>query len=134
MKLINRRCVAFGIFLVLACSSFVWAQQKSVKLEGAKPYTPSRLEWLAVELNAGSRVPLSVENGYSMDFVPLENENTILIFVKYLPSVNREIMNMDINTSREIIAMESKARGWSSWLRVKERVEMAKTKQRDEKP
>jgi hypothetical protein len=85
-----------------------------------------------VELSAGLRVPLSVENGYLMDFVPLENENAILIFVKYLPNVNREIMNMDINAARTVISTLSKARGWSSWLKVKERVEMAKPKQRNE--
>ena len=128
MKTVIRRCGAYGTLLVLACAAFVWAQEQSAKLEGWKPYAPSRLQWLAVELNAGLRVPLSLEDGYSMDFVPIANEDAILIYVKYLPSVNREFMNMSINTAREVISMKSKSYGWSSWLKVKEKVQMAEAK------
>jgi hypothetical protein len=49
-----------------------------------------------------------------------------MIYVKYLPSVNREVMNMAIDTARKVIAIETKSRGWSSWLKVTERVEMGK--------
>jgi hypothetical protein len=93
------------------------------------PYTPSRLEWLAVALSARGRVELSTTTGYSIDFVPIENENTILIFVTYVPSiVEREIMNTQIEGARQAIAIESKSRGWSSWLKVREKVEMHELK------
>jgi hypothetical protein len=95
-------------------------------LEGNRPYTPTRLEWLAVELNAESRVDLSESTGYMMQFIPIGSANTIMIYVKYLPSVNREVMNMAIDTARKVIAIETKSRGWSSWLKVTERVEMGK--------
>lgn len=118
------RHIAIGILIVFSSATFVCAQAKPTKYKGAQPYIPSRLEWLAVEMNAGSRVPLSLEDGYSMDFVPLENNNTIVIYVRYMPKVNREIMNMNINGARKVIDIISKARGWSSWLKIKENVEM----------
>jgi hypothetical protein len=112
-------------FLVLGY--MVQAQQRTVN-EGSKPYTPTRLEWLALEMESGSRVELSEASGYEMDFVSPRGSNTILIVVGYLPSVNREVMNISIASARKLIEMESTARGWSPWLKIEERVELMKTK------
>jgi hypothetical protein len=90
------------------------------------PYTPSRLEWLAVDLNAQLRTDLTETTGYQLQLIPIAGRDTILIFVRYLPSVDREAMNMGIDAARKVIAIESKSYGWSTWLRVKERVEMAR--------
>ncbi len=117
-------CVLFVIF-VHSLSSF--SENRPTKLPaGAQPYTPSRLEWLALELNAEQRIELSEESGFAMTFVPVENENAILIFVRYLENVNREIMNTNIDTARKVISMKAKSHGWDSWLKVKEDVQMSK--------
>jgi len=99
--------------------------QDSPGWEGEKPYTPTRLEWLAVHLNAGLRVPLSQSSGYSLDFVALPHQNTILIYVTYLPSADRRLIKLSVTSARKMISIDAKARGWSSWLKVEERVEMA---------
>jgi len=109
------------LFLVVRSAS---AQSRLAKLEGIKPYTPNRLEWLALELNAAMRVDLSPETSYALDFIPLGSEDTILLYVIYLPSVDRRIMNGSIETARKVISISSRSHGWSSWLKVKERVEM----------
>ena len=95
-------------------------------LEGNRPYTPTRLEWLAVELNAQLRVDLSESTGYMMQFIPVGNADTIMIYVTYLPSVNRDAMNITINNAKEVMAIETRSRGWSSWLKVTERIVMGK--------
>ena len=95
--------------------------------EGLKPYTPTRLEWLALDYNARLRVELSESSGFSMGFVDVKGD-TILIYVRYFLSVNRETMNMAINGAREVISMDAKSRGWSSWLKMKEDVKMVETK------
>jgi hypothetical protein len=95
--------------------------------EGLKPYTPTRLEWLALDYNARLRVEFSESSGFSMAFVETKGD-TILIYVRYVPSVNREAMNMAINGAREVISMDAKSRGWSSWLKMKEEVKMVETK------
>jgi hypothetical protein len=71
---------------------------------------------------------LSLDSGYSMDFIPIEKEDVILIFVKYLPNANREVMNIVINSAREVISIKAKSYDWSSWLKVKEQFQMAKAK------
>jgi hypothetical protein len=75
------------------------------------------------------REPLSAERGFSMDFVhPLAEPDTLVIYAVYLPSVDRQIMNARIDTAREIISTESVTRGWSSWLKVREQLEMKELK------
>ena len=51
---------------------------------------------------------------------------TILIYVRYLPNVNREVMNMAIDNAREVIMITARGYGWDRWVKIKERVEMAK--------
>ena len=121
--LIGRVVLALSLVFNLAEPAYAQAAQR--RPEGALPYTPSRLEWLAVELNAGGRVDLSEASGFSLDYVPIESENTILIFVRYLPAVNRDAMDIAIDNARSIVALKTKALHWTSWLRVKESIEMA---------
>ena len=66
-------------------------------------------------------------------FVPLAKEDAILVYVMYLPSVDkvpesRQRMNLALDAARKLISMKSQARGWSSWLKVQERVELAEPK------
>ena len=117
-----------GILVIITFLTVTWAQDRSSDLEGAKPYTPSRLEWLAVELNASLRVSMSVNNGYLMSFAPIKKEDVILIYVRHLPNVNREVMNISINSAREVISIKAKQYGWNSWLKVREDVQMEQLK------
>ena len=94
----KKHAIILGILVIITFLTFTWAQEHS-DLEGAKPYTPSRLEWLDVELNANLRVSLLSNNEFLMSFVAIEKENAILIYVRYLPSVNREVMNKIINSA-----------------------------------
>lgn len=121
----HRVAMILGILIIIAFLTGTWAQDHLSTLEGWKPYTPSRLQWLALELNAALRVRLSEESGYSMDFVPIENEDAILIYVRYLPSVNREVMNISINSARDVILIKVESYGWTSWLKVKEDIKLA---------
>ena len=77
--------------------------------EGMKNYIPSRLEWLAVELNAMHRTDMHDLEGYLLFFIPLEKENTILIFVRYTPQTNRKAMNIGIDTARKVIEIDAKS-------------------------
>ena len=117
-----------GILVIITFFTVTWAQDRSSDLEGVKPYTPSRLEWLAVELNANLRVSMSVNNGYLMSFIPIKKEDAILIYVRHLPNVNREVMNISINSAREVISIKTKQYGWNSWLKVREDVQMEQLK------
>lgn len=120
MKTIKKRRILLLTFLLIVMSGFVWAKEPMSNLQGIKPYTPSRLEWLALELNAEMRIDFLMDSNFSMAFVPHEKEDAICIYVRYNPNVNREIMNMEINAARENISRKAKYYGWSSWLKIKE--------------
>jgi hypothetical protein len=78
-------------------------------------------------MNSTMRVDLSESNEFAMSFVANDADDTILIVVMYLPGVHREVMNRSVETAKKIIRSESDARGWSSWLKVQERVVMKET-------
>lgn len=126
MKTVNTRNILLILCTVVAFSLEIEAQEKTSKLEGWKPYTPSRLEWLAVELNATCNVPFSKDPGYSLALIPIEKEDAIMIYVNYFPNVNREIMNINIDYVRDIIAIKTESYGWSTWLKVKEQIQVVK--------
>jgi hypothetical protein len=124
---INMACLTAVLFLLALATVVAFAQGRTATLEGSRPYTPTRLEWLAVDLNARMRHDMSAEKEFTMAFVRIEKEDAILIYVDYLPSVNRQRMNQTVDTARQVIAIESKGRGWP-WLKVKERVQMVEPK------
>jgi hypothetical protein len=63
-----------------------------------------------------------------MDSSRSQPKNTILIYLTYIPSVDRQIMNMYIDTARKVISITCKAYDWSSWLNVKEQIKVAEYK------
>jgi hypothetical protein len=49
-----------------------------------------------------------------------------MIFVRYLPTVNRKIMNIVIESAREVINITARSYGWDKWLKIKEDIQMVK--------
>ena len=89
-----------------------------------KPYTPNRLEWLALESNAIVRTDTLDEQGYYLVFIPIEKDSTILIYVKYTTNTNRAAMNIGIDAARKVLQINAKSRGWDSWLQIKEQIDL----------
>jgi hypothetical protein len=112
--------VAFGAFLSLTLMS---AQRTAHP--GSEPFTPTRMDWLIVELQACCRIDgLPVEGeGFDLQFTNPDSE-TVLIYVTYLPTVDRAAMNIAIDSARKIIDMKTKYYGWQDWVKVREDVHM----------
>jgi hypothetical protein len=107
--------MALGVSLVPGVAvSF----QQPADLQGWKPYTPSRLEWLALELNAESRQEATSESPFMLSFAALEKTDTILIYVRYLPDADRGLINLAVDGARRLVDLKAKHRGWDSWLRT----------------
>ncbi len=111
--------ISILILLILILFSSV-----AYSTEGSTPYIPSRLEWFAMEMNVNSSTDFG-DDGITMKFVGLEKTNEILIFVRYLPKADREILNTRINYARKLIKIIAKNYGWDKWLKIKEDVKMA---------
>jgi hypothetical protein len=118
----SRRAIAILITVafVAGAAVVVGNAQTGAAPEGAKPYVPSRLEWLATDMQSRFGQRLSLTHEYLMDFIGVEAENTLLIYVRCLPTANRAIMNEDIEAAKQAIAIQNRKRGWAKWIRVRE--------------
>jgi len=115
--------ILVGVLLAAGLATLASAQAERGLREGSKPYTPTRLEWLVVQLNAEDPGGSDLVSGMDLSYVALADQDAILIYVRYYPSVDRELMNSAIDFSRKYIGLEAKSRGWDSWLTVKENVQ-----------
>ena len=122
-----RVLAAFAATVVLAWQGAVAYGQQVQSKPGLLPYTPTRIEWLALVVNAQLRQDATVDNPFSLSVVQSDHE-TLLIFVRYHPKTDREIMNRSIETAREVIRITTNSYGWSKWVKVRELVEMANPK------
>jgi hypothetical protein len=107
-------------------SVLVYANAQPQKVSpGAQLYTPTRIDWLTTTLQASLRDSELETNRFQLEITSPDSE-TILIYVRYLPDVNRTIMNMSIDTARKVIEMTAKSYGWDGWLKVREDVQLQK--------
>ena len=102
-------------------------EQQTPNRPGLTPYTPTEIEWLALTMRAGLRQDASSDHPYSLDIIQVDHE-TLLIVVRYQPTVNREIMSRTIDTAREAIRSTAKSYGWDKWVKIRESVEMSPSK------
>jgi hypothetical protein len=98
-------------------------EQQTPNRPGLAPYTPTEIEWLALTMRASLRQDASTDHPYSLDIILVDHE-TLLIVVRYHPTVNREIVNRTIDTAREAIRSTAKSYGWDKWVKIRESVEM----------
>jgi hypothetical protein len=98
-------------------------EQQTPNRPGLTPYTPTKIEWLALVVNSQLRQDASADVPFSLSVVQSDHE-TLVIFVRYHPTVNREIMNRTIETAREVIKSTAKSYGWDKWVTIREQVEM----------
>ena len=124
-----------GVALCAAISVLVYSkvQAQSTKplaprliRPGSEPFTPTRIDWLTTTLQASLRTDMTDTNGYLLEITSPDPE-TVLIYVRYLPTVNRQAMNVGIDAARRVIDITAKSYGWDSWLKVREDMELAKT-------
>jgi hypothetical protein len=80
---------------------------------------------LSTQLEASLRTENLREDGFFMHVVQSGPE-TVTIYVRYLPTVNREAMNLMIDSARKVIAINAKSYGWDGWLKVNEDIKMQK--------
>lgn len=81
--------------------------------EGDKPYTPTRLEWLALDLNAG--IPTT-----SIKYYTTGKSNTIAVCI-YYDSVTMSLEQRQklMADAKSCIKNEANIRGWH-WLKLEE--------------
>ena len=98
----------------------------SEKAAGLEKYIPTRLEWLALQLNDLFRRDDIVQDRFSIYYAPGIDGESIHVRVNYFDDVDKEIMNEWINRSKISVLTMAKLYGWSSWIKVEVDVEAVK--------
>ena len=84
---------------------------------GMTPYTPTRLEWLALDLEASYHQDFGRDSNYSLHYLP-KPPNTVLIFVDYKSEASTEAVNHAIDSAKEVVSQDASSHGWRSWVKV----------------
>ena len=114
---------ALVLLVAYGCLGIVSYAQDERSRPGLAAYTPSRIEWLALAVNSIAHHRVNGDNPYTLDVIQADHE-TLLIHVRYYSTVNREAMNLDIDSTRTVIRIAAKSYGWDKWVKVREHIEM----------
>lgn len=132
-KTIVSRIVAVAAVLVAIVavteSGLTLAQTEQAEKPGAQAYSPSRLDWLATNLSAYYRKSMAAD-GYSIDYLPVGEEDAILILVRAYPQADAQAMQKDILAAHKLVTITAHSYGWDGWVKVKDKMEKQQFPQR----
>lgn len=92
------------------------------KSTGSQLYTPTKLEWLVVELDAECSHRRTNDEPFNMNFVADENNDAIVIFMRYDPTMPDAMQEKAVKFGKAMASMAAKRHGWDSWLHIDEDV------------
>ena len=108
-------------FILIVCgllllAAFVVTSNPSTQ-PGMLPYTPTRLEWLAVDLEASYHQDFSHDSDFSLHHLP-KPPNTVLVILHYTSQTSPETVDRAINTAKQLVNANASSHGWSSWVNI----------------
>ena len=88
-----------------------------MKIEGNHPYTPTRLQWLTLELNAiySVRTP---NPPFDLHISCGDIENTLLIHVAFSPDTDIEGIKQYVENIKSDALHKAKQLNWESWFNI----------------
>lgn len=89
-----------------------------------QPYTPTRLEWLALELNASFRLGDYARDGYRLDYVAIKPDR-IVAQVQHLPSAAPEALAYVATAGANCAALVTSQHGWRDSIRISSTIRAA---------
>ena len=112
------------LFLVLACVALVYSVRAThARTEALSPglqsYTPTRLEWLELELQASSREEDFTNPGYSysVDYLA-KPPDTIVVLAQYSKGTSAGLVDRAIEHCKRMVEKRASSHGWSEWVKV----------------
>ena len=112
-------------------------EQQMSDQPGLTPYTPTKIEWLALTVNSQLQYERHSHDPYEL-FVAQTDHDTLRIFIQYQPAVyprvrageprpfpggDPETMKSKIKAVRETIMTTAKCYGWETWVKIQEPIE-----------
>lgn len=108
-------------------------EQQTTNRPGLTPYTPTRIEWLALTVNSQLQYERHAEDLYEVFVVPADHE-TLEILIRYHTGTIRRphnnptklaMMKGKIKTTRDLIMTTARRYGWENWVTIREPAEMS---------
>lgn len=85
---------------------------------GDAAYTPTKLQWAALELQAGyGQTEWTTETPVVVTFSALDDGRTVLCLLQYTPEVSAETVKINRDAEQIVFKKFADSRGWS-WLRL----------------
>ena len=104
-------------------------EQQMPDQPGLTPYTPTKIEWLALTVNTQLQYERHASDPYEL-YVVQADHDTLQIFIQYLPAVyprpragDPGAMKNKVKAAREKIMATAKHYGWDTWVKIQEPVE-----------
>lgn len=90
---------------------------------GNQRYRPTRIEWLAVELQAKLGTKNLAYDRFTLSIAKsLTVPDTLVVNVRYLPDVDPRIMYMAVQYAKNATTMIVAFHGWHNWVKITESV------------
>jgi hypothetical protein len=108
------------------------SEQQMPNRPGLTPYTPTKIEWLALAVNSQLQYERHAEDLYEVYVVQADHETLEILVRDHLGRSSRQrsttklaIMKSKIKTTRELIMATARRYGWENWIRIREPVEVS---------
>jgi len=99
----------------------VWAHgvsgNRGTDRPGDAAYAPTKLEWVALELQATYGTTWTSENPVAVAFSPLNDGKTVLCLLQYTPAVSAGTLQTSRAVEQTVFERYVQKRGWF-WLRL----------------
>lgn len=110
-----RRLLVIALVSAGTAGGYVLGQAKD---DMRSPYTPTRLEWMAVECNA---FQADHSAAYTMRYAP-SADGILVILVDYERDARAELLDQAEAVAKKLIAARAELRGWDVRVAVKRMV------------
>lgn len=114
--------VVVFLAIVLTVTSFGAAQGKktaAVSRPGDAPFTPTKLQWAALELQASYGVTTISNDGPAMvNFIAQPDGETIICLIQYMPDTPAAAVKITRDSERRVFDGYVVSTGWT-WLHLK---------------
>ncbi|RKU12641.1 hypothetical protein C6501_10865 [Candidatus Poribacteria bacterium] len=96
------------------------------KAPGLEKHTPTRLDWLAVILNAQFGYDNVASDRFTLSYLPGVDGKSLSVIVKHFADADKKRMEERIDLAKKAVSAVSEMYDWDSWLEVKVDVEELK--------
>ena len=95
----------------------VRAQSRPIDRPGDAIYTPTKLEWAALELQASYGQQWTSEDPLIINYLPLPDGKTVLCLLQYTSEVPAALVKSGRDSAQKVFDLYTGNRGWP-WLRL----------------